>query len=192
ATRRQGLKRIKKRPLSERSEFRTLPVSVPGGACSPCEARTAILGAAFFAPLFWRSKKAGRPPGRTPGYSPRQCKSHASPARHQQQRRLASTASSRIAATAASQLRSYAPAGRPPQDQLPKLNPHATLLMRAACRVTIGAFKAPPAPPHRIQAACASRPAFPPRPSFINALSLAQYRAAMPSGASVLINQGFT
>ena len=29
ATRRQGLKRIKKRPLSERSEFRTLPVSVP-------------------------------------------------------------------------------------------------------------------------------------------------------------------
>src|ERR1700712_1640312 len=72
ATRRQGLKRIKKRPLSERSEFRTLPVSVPGGACSPCEARTAIVGAAFFAPLFWRSKKAGRAPGRTPGYSPRQ------------------------------------------------------------------------------------------------------------------------
>src|ERR1700712_1034363 len=72
ATRRQGLKRIKKRPLSERSEFRTLPVSVPGGACSPCEARTAIVGAAFFAPLFWRSKKAGRPPGRTPGCSPRQ------------------------------------------------------------------------------------------------------------------------
>src|ERR1700712_1913709 len=32
ATRRQGLKRIKKRPLSERSEFRTLPVSDPGGA----------------------------------------------------------------------------------------------------------------------------------------------------------------
>src|ERR1700710_1823051 len=89
ATRRQGLKRIKKRPLSERSEFRTLPVSVPGGACSPCEARTAIVGAAFFAPLFWRSKKAGRPPGRTPGYSPRQCKSHASSARKQQQWRLA-------------------------------------------------------------------------------------------------------
>src|ERR1700712_1081119 len=40
--------------------------------CSPCEARTAIVGAAFFAPLFWRSKKAGRSPGRTPGYSPRQ------------------------------------------------------------------------------------------------------------------------
>jgi hypothetical protein len=37
ATRRQGLKRIKKRRLTERSEFRTLPVSVPGGACSPCE-----------------------------------------------------------------------------------------------------------------------------------------------------------
>src|SRR5215217_4135730 len=72
ATRRQGLKRIKKRPLSERSEFRTLPVSVPGGACSQREALTAIVGAAFFAPLFWRSKKAGRPPGRTPGYSPRQ------------------------------------------------------------------------------------------------------------------------
>src|SRR3982750_4486450 len=72
ATRRQGLKRIKKRPLSERSEFRTLPVSVPGGACSQRAALTAIVGAAFFAPLFWRSKKAGRPPGRTPGYSPRQ------------------------------------------------------------------------------------------------------------------------
>src|SRR5438067_11951634 len=57
ATRRQGLKRIKKRRLSERSEFPALPVSVPGGACSPCEARTAIVGAAFFAPLFWRSKK---------------------------------------------------------------------------------------------------------------------------------------
>src|ERR1700709_2500358 len=78
ATRRQGLKRIKKRPLSERSEFRTLPVSVPGGGCSPGEARPAIVGAAFFAPLFWRSKKAGRPPGRTPGYSPRQCIGHAS------------------------------------------------------------------------------------------------------------------
>src|ERR1700712_2025765 len=47
ATRRQGLKRIKKCPLSERSEFRTLPVSVPGGACSPCEARTALVGPAF-------------------------------------------------------------------------------------------------------------------------------------------------
>src|SRR3954451_2198364 len=78
ATRRQGLKRIKKRRLSERSEFPTLPVSGPGGACSPCEARTAIVGAAFFAPLFWRSKKAGRPPGRTPGYPPRQCIGHAS------------------------------------------------------------------------------------------------------------------
>src|SRR3954469_4717195 len=89
ATRRQGLKRIKKRRLSERSEFPTLPVSGPGGACSPCEARTAIVGAAFFAPLFWRSKKAGRPPGRTPGYSPRQCKSHASSARPAQQSRLA-------------------------------------------------------------------------------------------------------
>src|SRR5438067_10719160 len=89
ATRRQGLKRIKKRPLSERSEFRTLPVSVPGGACSPCEARTAIVGAAFFAPLFWRSKKAGRPPGRTPGYSARQCIGHASSVLRAQQWRLA-------------------------------------------------------------------------------------------------------
>src|ERR1700712_2605479 len=57
ATRRQGLKRIKKRPLSERSEFRTLPVSVPGGACSQRVARTAIVGAAFFAPLFWRTEQ---------------------------------------------------------------------------------------------------------------------------------------
>src|SRR5205823_13056395 len=81
ATRRQGLKRIKKRRLSERSEFPTLPVSGPGGACSQRVALTAIVGAAFFAPLFWRSKKAGRPPGRTPGYSPRQCKRHASSAK---------------------------------------------------------------------------------------------------------------
>src|SRR5439155_1997923 len=94
ATRRQGLKRIKKRRLSERSEFPTLPVSGPGGACSPCEARTAIVGAAFFAPLFWRSKKAGRPPGRTPGYSPRQCKSHASSAMHALQSSLALALSS--------------------------------------------------------------------------------------------------
>src|ERR1700710_387444 len=57
ATRRQGLKRIKKRPLSERSEFRTLPVSVPGGACSPCEARTAIVGAAFLPHFFGGAKK---------------------------------------------------------------------------------------------------------------------------------------
>jgi hypothetical protein len=47
ATLPQCRKRIKKRPLSERSEFRTLPVSGTGGACSPCEARTAIVGAAF-------------------------------------------------------------------------------------------------------------------------------------------------
>ena len=69
ATRRQGLKRIKKRRLSERSEFPTLPVSVPGGACSQRVALTAIVGAAFFAPLFWRSKKAGRLPGRNPAWS---------------------------------------------------------------------------------------------------------------------------
>ena len=47
ATRRQGLKRIKKRRLSERSEFPTLPDFGAGGVCSPCEARTAIIGAAF-------------------------------------------------------------------------------------------------------------------------------------------------
>jgi hypothetical protein len=41
--------------------------------CSPCAARTAVVGAAFFIPLFWRRKKGGRLPGRTPGYSPRQC-----------------------------------------------------------------------------------------------------------------------
>src|SRR3954467_2067864 len=57
ATRRQGLKRIKKRPLSERSEFPTLPVSVPGDACSPCEARTAIVGAAFLPHFFGGAKK---------------------------------------------------------------------------------------------------------------------------------------
>src|SRR3954466_6288874 len=57
ATRRQGLKRIKKRRLSERSEFPTLPVSVPGGACSQRVALTAIVGAAFFAPLFGGAKK---------------------------------------------------------------------------------------------------------------------------------------
>src|SRR3954469_16809982 len=89
ATRRQGLKRIKKRRLSERSEFPTLPVSGPGGACSQREAMTAIVGAAFFAPLFWRSKKAGRPPGRTPGYSARQCIGHALSVLRALQRRLA-------------------------------------------------------------------------------------------------------
>src|SRR4051812_8936009 len=120
ATRRQGLKRIKKRRLSERSEFPTLPVSGPGGACSPCEARTAIVGAAFFAPLFWRSKKAGRPPGRTPGYSPRQWFGHASSVLRAQQWRIALALCTRLAATAASRL---APAGggsntrRLPDDQ---------------------------------------------------------------------------
>ena len=47
ATRRQGLKRIKKRRLSERSEFPTLPDFGASDVCSPCEARTAIIGAAF-------------------------------------------------------------------------------------------------------------------------------------------------
>src|SRR5215217_7530698 len=65
APRRQCRKRIKKRPLSERSEFRTLPVSGTGGAGSPCEARTAIVGAAFL-PHFLAEQKAGRPPGRDP------------------------------------------------------------------------------------------------------------------------------
>src|ERR1700712_2673915 len=97
ATRRQGLKRIKKRPLSERSEFRTLPVSVPGSACSPCEARTAIVGAAFFAPLFGGAKKRvgrGDEHPATPHGSER-C--NASSARKQQQRRLAFALCSRDA-----------------------------------------------------------------------------------------------
>ena len=58
ATRRQGLKRIKKRPLSERSEFRTLPVSGPGGACTRSEAEGAIIGVAFsWLLLLLRQKK---------------------------------------------------------------------------------------------------------------------------------------
>jgi hypothetical protein len=52
ATRRQCLKRKKKRPLSERSEFRTLPVSGAGGACTRSEAQGAIVGSPFLAYLF--------------------------------------------------------------------------------------------------------------------------------------------
>src|ERR1700712_4177849 len=147
ATRRQGLKRIKQRRLSERSEFSTLPVSVPGGACSPCEARTAIVGPPFLPHFFGGAKKRVGRRDEHPATPHGSERCNASPARHQQQRRLALALRSRCARLQR-QLRSYAPAGRPPQDQLPKLNPHATLLMRAACRVTIGAFKAPPAPPH--------------------------------------------
>src|SRR5215217_2663123 len=67
APRRQYRKRIKKRPLSERSEFRTLPVSGAGGAGSPCEARTAIVGVAFSCLLLLASpREVGRPPGRDP------------------------------------------------------------------------------------------------------------------------------
>jgi hypothetical protein len=47
ATRRWCRNRIKKRRLSERSEFPTLPDFGAGGVCSPCEARTAIIGVAF-------------------------------------------------------------------------------------------------------------------------------------------------
>jgi hypothetical protein len=47
ATRRRSRNRIKKRPLSERSEFRTLPDFGAGDVCSPCAARTAIIGVAF-------------------------------------------------------------------------------------------------------------------------------------------------
>ena len=47
ATRRQCLKRKKKRRLSERSEFPTLPVSGAGGACTRSEAQGAIIGVAF-------------------------------------------------------------------------------------------------------------------------------------------------
>src|ERR1700712_993722 len=89
ATRRQGLKRIKQRRLSERSEFSTLPVSVPGGACSPCEARTAIVGPPFLPHFFGGAKKrVGRRAEHpaTPHGSERR---NASSARHQQQWRLA-------------------------------------------------------------------------------------------------------
>ena len=47
ATRRWCRNRKKKRPLSERSEFRTLPDFGASDVCSPCEARTAIIGVAF-------------------------------------------------------------------------------------------------------------------------------------------------
>ena len=49
----------------------SLSVSVPGGACSQRAALTAVVGAAFL-PHFLAEQKAGRPPGRIPGYSPRQ------------------------------------------------------------------------------------------------------------------------
>src|SRR5881628_256402 len=89
ATRRQGLKRIKKRRLSERSEFPTLPVSGPGGACSPCEARTAIVGAAFFAPLFGGAKKRVGRRDEHPATPHGSELCNASPARLASQRRFA-------------------------------------------------------------------------------------------------------
>src|ERR1700712_4221750 len=89
ATRRQGLKRIKKRPLSERSEFRTLPVSVPGGACSPCEARTAIVGAAFLPHFFGGAKKRVGRRAEHPATPHGSERCNASPAQQAQQWRLA-------------------------------------------------------------------------------------------------------
>src|ERR1700712_209625 len=101
ATRRQGLKRIKKRPLSERSEFRTLPVSVPGGACSPCEARTAIVGAAFLPHFFGGAKKRVGRRDEHPATPHGSERCNASPAKHQQQWRLASALCSRDATATA-------------------------------------------------------------------------------------------
>src|SRR6478672_8797270 len=89
ATRRQCLKRIKKRPLSERSEFRTLPVSGAGGACSPRAARTAIVGSPSLAYFSWRSKRSRSAAGPRPGLSPRQWTRNVSPARQAQHERLA-------------------------------------------------------------------------------------------------------
>src|SRR6476660_3090597 len=89
ATRRQCLKRIEKRPLSERSEFRTLPVSGAGGACSPRAARTAIVGSPSLAYFSWRSKRSRSAAGPRPGLPPRQWTRNVSPARQAQQERLA-------------------------------------------------------------------------------------------------------
>src|SRR5450830_21260 len=57
ATRRQCLKRKKKRRLSERSEFPTLPVSGAGGACTPRSGAPSS-GSPFLAYFFWRSKRS--------------------------------------------------------------------------------------------------------------------------------------
>src|SRR3954470_16846161 len=56
APRRQCLKRKKKRPLSERSEFRTLPVSGAGGACSPRSGPPSY-GSPFLPHFFGEAKK---------------------------------------------------------------------------------------------------------------------------------------
>src|ERR1700712_3516874 len=89
ATRRQGLKRIKQRRLSERSEFSTLPVSVPGGACSPCEARTAIVGPPFLPHFFGGAKKRVGRRAEHPATPHGSERSNASPAQQHQQRRPA-------------------------------------------------------------------------------------------------------
>src|ERR1700712_760881 len=89
ATRRQGLKRIKQRRLSERSEFSTLPVSVPGGACSPCEARTAIVGPPFLPHFFGGAKKRVGRRAEHPATLHGSERCNASPARQAQHWRLA-------------------------------------------------------------------------------------------------------
>ena len=84
APRRQYRKRIKKRPLSERSEFRTLPVSGAGGACSPRK-RTAIVGSPSLAYFSWRSKRSRSAAGPRPGLPVRQGNLFVSPVRQTQQ-----------------------------------------------------------------------------------------------------------
>src|SRR3954453_2729031 len=71
APRRQCRKRIKKRPLSERSEFRTLPVSGAGDAGSPRSGPPSP-GSPFLAYVFWRSKRGRSAAGPRPGLVVRQ------------------------------------------------------------------------------------------------------------------------
>ena len=65
--------RIKKRPLSERSEFRTLPDFGAGDVGTRSEAEGSIFrGRLFLVTSFGEAKEVTRLPGRTPGLSPRQ------------------------------------------------------------------------------------------------------------------------
>ena len=71
ATRRQCRNRINKRPLSERSEFRTLPDFGAGGVCTPRSGAPSS-GSPFLAYVFWRSKRGRSAAGPKPGLPVRQ------------------------------------------------------------------------------------------------------------------------
>ena len=69
----------KKAALFERSEFGGLPVSGADGAGTPAQRGRHSRGRLFLVTSFGEAKEVTRPPGRTPGLSPRQWGRVASP-----------------------------------------------------------------------------------------------------------------